>query len=82
MDDNLIEYKVGEQERRLDVHEMILEEHDKRINATSMSLQRLADSIDNLSKNVEKGFGMMKWFIGLFVGGLMGLFFFIIQSMI
>ena len=59
----------------------MLDEHEHKINDTNASMIRLADSVDNLSKNVEKGFSLMRWFIGLFATGIVGFFFYMIQSL-
>lgn len=81
MDDNLIEYRVSEYDDKLKEHDDILNEHEHKINDLVSSNQRLADSVDNLARNVREGFGVLRWLIGLFISGLVGMFFFIIQSL-
>lgn len=81
MDDKVLEYKVGEHDKRLDEHGRVLEEHEHKINDLATSNIRLADSVDNLAKNMEKGFTLMKWFIGLLASGIVGFFFYMIQSL-
>ena len=82
MDDKLLEYKVGEHDDKLKEHDTILNEHEHKINDLASSNQRLADSVDNLANSMKEGFGLLKWLIGLFISGLVGMFFFIIQSII
>lgn len=81
MDDRVLEYKVGEHDKRLDEHDRVLGEHEHKINDLATSNIRLADSVDNLAKNMEKGFGYMKWFLGLLASGIVGFFFYMIQSL-
>lgn len=81
MDDKVLEYKVGEHDKKLDEHDRVLGEHEHKINDLVTSNIRLADSVDSLSKNMEKGFTLMKWFIGVLASGIVGFFFYMIQSL-
>ena len=81
MNDEIVNYKIAEHDEKLKEHDKMLDEHEHKINDTNASMIRLADSVDNLSKNVEKGFSLMKWFIGLFAAGIIGFFFYMIQSL-
>ena len=81
MNDELVNYKITEHDEKLKEHDKVLDEHEHKINDTNASMIRLADSVDNLSKNVEKGFLLMKWFIGLFAAGIVGFFFYMIQTL-
>ena len=81
MDDRVLEYKVDEHDKRLDEHDRVLGEHEHKINDLATSNIRLADSVDNLAKNMEKGFTLMKWFLGLLASGIVGFFFYMIQSL-
>ena len=81
MNDEIVNYKITEHDEKLKEHDKMLDNHEHRINDTNTSMIRLADSVDNLSKNVEKGFLLMKWFIGLFATGIVGFFFYMIQSL-
>lgn len=81
MDKEVLEYKVGEHDKRLDEHDKVLGEHEHKINDLAASNIRLADSVDSLSKNMEKGFTLMKWFLGLLASGIVGFFFYMIQSL-
>lgn len=80
MDDKLLEYRVDEHDIKLKEHDVRLNEHENKLNDIATSNQKLADSVDNLAKSMTDGFGLLKWFIGLFISGLIGMFFFIIQS--
>lgn len=82
MDDKLLEYKVDEHDNKIKEHDSRLNEHEHKIEDIVVSNQRLADSIDTLAKNMRDGFGVLRWLIGLFISGLVGMFFFIIQSLI
>lgn len=81
MNDKVLEYKVDEHDKRLDEHDKVLGEHEHKINDLAASNIRLADSVDSLSKNMEKGFTLMKWFLGLLASGIVGFFFYMIQSL-
>lgn len=80
MDDKLLEYRVDEHDSKLKEHDNRLNEHEHKLSDIATSNQKLADSVDNLAKSMKDGFGLLKWFIGLFISGLIGMFFFIIQS--
>ena len=79
MNDEIVNYKITEHDEKLKEHDKMLDDHEHRINDTNTSIIKLADSVDNLSKNVEKGFSLMKWFIGLLVGSFVAFFFYAIQ---
>ena len=81
MDKEVLEYKVGEHDKKLTEHDRVLGEHEHKINDLAASNIRLADSVDSLSKNMEKGFTLMKWFLGLLASGIIGFFFYMIQSL-
>ena len=79
MDKEVLEYKVGEHDKKLTEHDKKFEEQEHKINDLVVTNTRLADSIDSLSKNMEKGFTLMKWFLGLLASGIVGFFFYMIQ---
>ena len=81
MNDEIVNYKITEHDEKLKEHDKMLDEHEHKINDTNASMIRLADSVDNLSKNVEKGFSLRKWFIGLVATGIIGFFFYMIQTL-
>ena len=81
MNDDMLEYKVGEHDKKLTEHDKKFEEQEHKINDLVVSNTKLADSVDSLSKNMEKGFTLMKWFIGLLASGIVGFFFYMIQSL-
>lgn len=81
MDDKIIEYRVDEHDKKLAEHDKVLDDHEQKINSLAVSSTKLADSIDNLSSNMEKGFSLMKWLLGVLASGVIGFFFYMIQSL-
>ena len=81
MDDKLVEYRVDEHDKKLAKHDKVLDDHEQKINSLAVSSTKLADSIDNLSNNMEKGFGLLKWLLGVLASGVIGFFFYMIQSL-
>ena len=48
MDKEVLEYKVGEHDKKLTEHDKKFEEQEHKINDLAVSNARLADSIDSL----------------------------------
>lgn len=81
MNDEIVNYKITEHDAKLKEHDKVLDEHEHKINDTNISVVKLADSVDNLTKSMDKGFSLLKWFISLFATGIVGFFFYMIQTL-
>ena len=65
---------------RLDVTEKRLDNHGERLDRIELVNGRLEERLNNLITQLENLNKIMKWFIGLLLGGIVSFFFYAIQQ--
>jgi hypothetical protein len=73
MNEELIEHQI-------EVHDVRLNEHSKRLDKLEQDSVALKTELKNLCENLKSLTTVMKWFIGLIVGSFAGFFFYAIQN--
>ena len=79
-----MELKVCEEkhkriEEKINVHDIRLNDHGKRIDKIEQSQSRTDAKIENLCDQLKQLVSVLKWYIGLSVGALVSFFFYAIQ---
>ncbi|ACA43846.1 hypothetical protein FDC22_05970 [Clostridium botulinum] len=79
-----MELKVCEEkhkriEEKINVQDIRLNDHGKRIDKIEQSQSRTDTKIENLCDQLKQLVGIMKWYVGLTVGALVSFFFYAIQ---
>lgn len=64
---------------RLDVQDKRLDDHSQRLDIIEKINSRLEERLDNLIKQLATLNSIMKWFMGLLLGGIVSFFFYAIQ---
>ncbi|RUT63908.1 hypothetical protein C1149_06600 [Clostridium botulinum] len=59
----------------MNVHDIRLNDHSKRIDKIEQSQSRTDAKIENLCDQLKQLVGIMKWYVGLTVGGLVSFFY-------
>lgn len=73
MNDELIEHK-------LEVHDIRLNDHGKRLDKLEQDSVALKTELKNLCENLKSLTTVMKWFITLLIGAFVSFFFYAIQN--
>ncbi|APQ72537.1 hemolysin XhlA family protein [Clostridium botulinum] len=79
-----MELKVCEEkhkriEEKINVQDIRLNDHGKRIDKIEQNQSRTDTKIENLCDQLKQLIGIMKWYVGLTVGALVSFFFYAIQ---
>lgn len=79
-----MELKVWEEkhkrlEEKINVHDIRLNDHGKRIDKIEQNQSRTDTKIENLCDQLKQLVSVLKWYIGLTVGALVSFFFYAIQ---
>ncbi|NFM30692.1 hypothetical protein FDC02_05155 [Clostridium botulinum] len=79
-----MELKVCEEkhkriEEKINVHDIRLNDHSKRIDKIEQSQSRTDAKIENLCDQLKQLVSVLKWYVGLTVGGLVSFFLYAIQ---
>ncbi|AWB31508.1 MULTISPECIES: hemolysin XhlA family protein [Clostridium] len=79
-----MELKVCEEkhkriEEKINVHDIRLNDHGKRIDKIEQNQSRTDTKIENLCDQLKQLVSVLKWYIGLTVGALVSFFFYAIQ---
>ena len=81
MDNELLEYKVGEHDAKLKEHDVKFKENDMKISENEKNYIRLSQSVDELTNSIKSVASIGKWLIGLFATELVGFFFAILLKL-
>jgi len=79
-----VELKVCEEkhkrlEEKIDVHDIRLNNHGKRIDKIEQNQSKIDTKIENLCDQLKQLVSVLKWYIGLSVGALVSFFFYAVQ---
>ncbi|WP_434303953.1 hemolysin XhlA family protein [Clostridium botulinum] len=79
-----MELKVCEEkhkrlEEKIDVHDIRLNDHGKRIDKIEQNQSKIDTKIENLCDQLKQLVSVLKWYIGLSVGALVSFFFYAVQ---
>ncbi|APC85766.1 hemolysin XhlA family protein [Clostridium botulinum] len=79
-----MELKVCEEkhkriEEKINVHDIRLNDHSKRIDKIEQSQSRTDAKMENLCDQLKQLVSVLKWYVGLTVGGLVSFFLYAIQ---
>ncbi|WP_061321042.1 hemolysin XhlA family protein [Clostridium botulinum] len=79
-----MELKVCEEkhkrlEEKIDVHDIRLNDHGKRIDRIEQNQSKIDTKIENLCDQLKQLVSVLKWYIGLSVGALVSFFFYAVQ---
>ncbi|GAA0062990.1 hemolysin XhlA family protein [Clostridium sporogenes] len=79
-----MELKVCEEkhkrlEEKIDVHDIRLNNHGKRIDKIEQNQSKIDTKIENLCDQLKQLVSVLKWYIGLSVGALVSFFFYAVQ---
>ncbi|EPY2304970.1 hemolysin XhlA family protein [Clostridium botulinum] len=79
-----MELKVCEErhkrlEEKINVHDIRLNDHGKRIDKIEQNQSKIDTKIENLCDQLKQLVSVLKWYIGLSVGALVSFFFYAIQ---
>ena len=65
---------------RLDTQETRINKHSERLDLIENGYNRLDERLSNLIEKLESLNVTLKWFMGMILGGIVGFFFYAIQS--
>ncbi|ACO86868.1 hemolysin XhlA family protein [Clostridium botulinum] len=79
-----MELKVCEEkhkriEEKINVHDIRLNDHSKRIDKIEQNQSRTDAKMENLCDQLKQLVSVLKWYVGLTVGALVSFFFYTIQ---
>lgn len=79
-----MELKVCEEkhkrlEEKINVHDIRLNDHGKRIDTIEQNQSKIDTKIENLCDQLKQLVSVLKWYIGLSVGALVSFFFYAVQ---
>nr|WP_202630103.1 MULTISPECIES: hemolysin XhlA family protein [Clostridium] len=66
-------------EEKINVHDIRLNDHGKRIDKIEQNQSKIDTKIENLCDQLKQLVSVLKWYIGLSVGALVSFFFYAIQ---
>nr|WP_205604056.1 MULTISPECIES: hemolysin XhlA family protein [Clostridium] len=66
-------------EEKINVHDIRLNNHGKRIDKIEQNQSKIDTKIENLCDQLKQLVSVLKWYIGLSVGALVSFFFYAIQ---
>ncbi|MCS4440086.1 hemolysin XhlA family protein, partial [Clostridium botulinum] len=66
-------------EEKINVHDIRLNDHSKRIDKIEQSQSRTDAKMENLCDQLKQLVSVLKWYVGLTVGGLVSFFLYAIQ---
>ena len=66
-------------EEKINVHDIRLNDHGKRIDKIEQNQSKIDTKIENLCDQLKQLVSVLKWYIGLSVGALLSFFFYAVQ---
>lgn len=77
--EKLCEERYKRIEEKINVHDIRINDHGKRIDKIEQNQSRTNTKIENLCDQLKQLVSVLKWYIGLSVGALLSFFFYAIQ---